>query len=113
MSRSQAVANMSDDDDEVVGKVEIVLSQYDVCCYALVVSITAISLCNPAQRKGRLHLFNQALDDFEAGMFEDALRRAKAAAAPDLAAEMAEIEHDYEALRARLHRILAQRPGRA
>ncbi|HEY7610667.1 MAG TPA: hypothetical protein VIF14_15670 [Alphaproteobacteria bacterium] len=101
------------DDDEVVGRVEIVLSQYDVCCYALVVSITAISLSAPASRNERLRLFSQALDEFEAGLFDRALQRAKAAAAPDLAASAEALEHDYETLRERLHRILAQRPGRA
>ena len=109
-----ASRNMSDDDDDaVVARVDIVLTQYEVCCYALVVSLTAISLSAPASRNGRLSLFNQALDEFEAGLFDQALHRAKAAAAPDLAASAEALEHDYDALRARLHRILAQRPGRA
>ena len=105
---------MSDDDDDaVVARVDIVLSQYEVCCYALVVSLTAISLSAPAVKDDRLGLFSQALDEFEAGLFDAALRRAKAAAAPDLSERPNGSGHDYEALRARLHRILAQRPGRA
>lgn len=97
----------------VLRGVDIVLSQYEVCCYALVVSLTAISLSEAAQRRRRLCLFNAALDAFEAGLFEPALGQARAAAAPDLDWHGEEVDHDYEALRARLHRILAHRPGRA
>lgn len=100
-------------EDGVLRGVDIVLSQYEVCCYALVVSLTAISLSEAEQRARRLALFNAALDDFERGLFELALGRARAAAAPELAGDGEDAEHDYEALRARLHRILASRPGRA
>jgi hypothetical protein len=99
--------------DETLRGVDIVLTQYEVCCYALVVSLTAIGLCDPPRRNARLERFNQALDDFENGLFEIAVRRAKEATAPDIAGPPAGIEHDLEALRARLHRMLAQRPGRA
>lgn len=103
------------DDDGVLRGVDIVLSQYEVCCYALVVSLTAISLSEAAQRRRRLAVFNAALDAFEAGLFEPALGRARAAAAPDFAGGDGgdQADHDYEALRARLNRILARRPGRA
>jgi hypothetical protein len=100
-------------DDGVLRGVDIVLTQYEVCCYALVVSLTAISLSEAEQRARRLAVFNAALDDFERGLFEMALGRARAAASPDFAAEGDTAAHDYEALRARLHRILASRPGRA
>jgi hypothetical protein len=100
-------------DDGVLRGVDIVLSQYEVCCYALVVSLTAISLSEAAQRPRRLSLFSAALDDFEAGLLEPALGRAKAAAAPNLAATGEDAEQDYEAVRLRLNRILARRPGRA
>ena len=100
-------------DDGVLRGVDIVLTQYEVCCYALVVSLTAISLSEAAQRRRRLCLFNAALDAFEAGLFEPALGHARAAAAPDFAWTGGEAEHDYESLRARLNRILARRPGRA
>lgn len=101
------------ENDGVLRGVDIVLSQYEVCCYALVVSLTAISLCETGQRPGRLSLFAAALDDFEAGLFEVALGRAKAAAAPEIAGSDGGAEHDYDALRLRLHQILARRPGRA
>lgn len=97
----------------MLGGVDIVLSPYEVCCYGLVVSLTAISLCEQRQRKPRLRLFSQALDEFEAGAFDAALRCAKAAAGPDVAAAMRKAEQDYGSLRARLHRTLAQRPGSA
>jgi hypothetical protein len=100
-------------DDGVLRGVDIVLTQYEVCCYALVVSLTAISLSEAAQRRRRLALFNAALDAFEAGLFEPALGHARAAAAPDFAWDGQGAEQDYEALRARLHSILARRPGRA
>ena len=100
-------------DDGVLRGVDIVLTQYEVCCYALVVSLTAISLSEAEQRARRLAVFNAALDDFERGLFELALGRARAAAAPDFAWDGEEVEHDYEALRRRLHQILARRPGRA
>lgn len=103
----------SSPNDGVFRGVDIVLSQYEVCCYALVVSLTAISLCETGQRPGRLRLFAAALDDFEAGQFEVALGRAKAAAAPEIAGSHDSGEHDYDALRQRLHHILARRPGRA
>ena len=99
--------------DEELRRVDIVLSQYEVCRYALVVSLTAISLCDGDQRNTRLGLFSRALDDFESGLFDFALRHAKAAAAPDLDGGGQAREHDYEAVRARLRRILAERPGRA
>ncbi|MBL8661493.1 MAG: hypothetical protein U1F37_05670 [Alphaproteobacteria bacterium] len=105
------MANPSD--DGVLRGVDIVLSQYEVCCYALVVSLTAISLSEAEQRARRLALFNAALDDFERGLFDLALGRARAAAAPDFLADSDAVLHDYEALRARLHQILARRPGRA
>jgi len=100
-------------EDGVLRGVDIVLSQYEVCCYALVVSLTAISLSEAAQRRRRLCLFNAALDAFEAGLFEPALGHARAAAAPDFAWDGEDAEHDYEALRARLNQILMRRPGRA
>lgn len=93
--------------------IDLVLTQYEVCCYALVVSLTAISLCDAEQRARRLCLFSAALDDFEAGLFELALGRAKGAAAPEIAGLAVAAEQDYEALRLRLHRLLTQRPGRA
>ncbi len=100
-------------DDGVLRGVDIVLSQYEVCRYALVVSLTAISLSEAEQRARRLAVFNAALDDFERGLFEIALGRARAAAAPDFVADCEDLVQDYEALRARLHRILASTPGRA
>jgi hypothetical protein len=101
------------DDDGVIRGVNILLTQHDVCCYALVVSLTAISLCDEAQRAGRLGLFSRALDDFEAGRFDAALNHARAAAAPEPAPLPTADEPSYDALRQRLNRLLAQRPGRA
>lgn len=100
-------------ENDEVRRVDIVLSQYEVCRYALVVSLTAISLCDGGQRKVRLGLFSRALDDFESGLFDFALRQAKAAAAPELAGHLDTLDHDYEAVRERLRCILAERPGRA
>ncbi len=99
--------------DGVLRGVDIVLNQYEVCCYALVVSLTAISLSEAQQRRRRLALFNSALDAFEAGLFEPALSRARAAAAPDFTWDGKDCEQDLETLRARLHHILVRRPGRA
>lgn len=104
---------MLSDDDGVLRGVDIILTQHDVCCYALVVSLTAISLCDAAQRGGRLGLFRRALDDFEAGLFDAALGRARAAAAPEPAPTPSAGEPSYEILRDRLNRLLARRPGRA
>jgi hypothetical protein len=105
--------NTQSSNDGVLRGIDIVLTQYEVCSYALVVSLTAISLSEPGQRPRRLSLFSAALDDFEAGLFEPALGRAKAAAAPDLAGECEAAAEDYDALRLRLQRILARKPGRA
>jgi hypothetical protein len=108
----RALVNASDDDGVLRG-IDVILTQHDVCCYALVVSLTAISLCDEAQRGGRLVLFSRALDDFEAGLFDAALNHARAAAAPEPTRAAASAEHSYDVLRTRLSRILAQRPGRA
>jgi hypothetical protein len=109
---TRALITVSDEDGVLRG-IDIILTQHDVCCYALVVSLTAISLCDEAQRGGRLGLFSRALDDFEAGLFDAALNLARAAAAPDPSPPPAAGEHSYDALRQRLNRLLAQRPGRA
>ncbi len=97
----------------VLRGIDIVLTRHDVCCYALVVSLTAISLCDAAERGGRLVLFSRALDDFEAGSFDAAVGHAKAAASPEFVRAAEEAAQDYDALRARLNRLLSRRPGRA
>lgn len=101
-------------DGAVSSRVDLVLSRYEVCCYGLVVSLTAISLCDARRLDERLRLFSLALDDFENGLFELALERARKATHPEIAGGgTAGAGHDLEALRTRLHRLLARRPGRA
>lgn len=92
---------------------DLILTRYEVCCYGLVVSLTAISLCEAQRMNERLRLFARALDDFENGLFELALERARRATHPEFAGGESGAAHDLEALRARLHRLLARRPGRA
>ncbi|MCW5771108.1 MAG: hypothetical protein KIT16_05680 [Rhodospirillaceae bacterium] len=104
--------DMAPPSDTGHGAVDVVLQTHEVCGYALVASLTAITLAGEG-RNTRLVLFSQALDAFERGAFEAAVRQARAAALASPSEVAASAVHDAEALRERLNRLLIQICGRA
>jgi hypothetical protein len=94
------------------GRDILVLRNREACGYVLVASLTVIMLAHE-RRDARLQLFGRALDDFERGAFEAALRLAREASAPTISATIVEIALDVDAMRERLDRLLTRKGGRA